>query len=128
MKIIFDTNAYAWWADDDRRFSRKARDLIEDAGSKLLLSAVVAWELATKFRIGKWPQAGTLLRDLTVSIAEEHLTPLPISLEHAKLAGLLPGNHRDPFDRILAAQTRSEGATPLTADPALAGFDVDVVW
>ena len=128
MKVIFDTHAYAWWEDDDRRFSRKARTLIEDAGAELLLSAVVTWELATKFRIGKWREAGTLLENLKAGLVEEHLTPLPISLEHARFAGLMAGSHRDPFDRLLAAQARIEGAKLLTADPAFSVFDVDVVW
>lgn len=108
--------------------SRTARDGIETSGAELLISSVVAWELADKFRIGKWPAADVILADLDSALAAKRLTALPISLGHARRAGLIPSGHRDPFDRLLAAQAEIEGVAIVTADPAFGTLGVDVVW
>lgn len=108
--------------------SRRARTLIETNDSELLISSVVPWELATKFRIGKWPSADAILADLDSAVASRRLTPLPITLAHTRHAGLLSSRHKDPFDRVLAAQAEIEAAPIVTADPAIAAMGVEVVW
>ena len=128
MKLLLDTHVYAWWATGDRRLSRAARAGLETADAELLISSVVAWELANKLRIGKWPAAEAILGDLTSAVAAKRLTPLPITLAHARRAGLIPSDHRDPFDRLLAAQAEIEDAALVTADPAFGQLGVEVVW
>ncbi len=99
---------------------------MEADDSELLISSVVPWELATKFRIGKRPGADLILADLDSAVSIRRLTPLPITLGHARRAGLLPSPHKDPFDRVLAAEI--EAAPVVTVDPAVAAMGVEVVW
>jgi PIN domain nuclease of toxin-antitoxin system len=128
MRILLDTHTYFWWETDDRRLSAAARDAIKNAGNNILVSAVTAWELATKARFGKWPEAADLAADIAAALQAEAFEPLPISLEHARMAGFLPSPHRDPFDRMLAAQAQVEGIALVTADPVFRGLGVRVLW
>ena len=109
-----------------RNLSARARDSISAAENQVLVSAVTAWELATKARFGKWPEAADLAADIAAALQAEAFEPLPISLEHARMAGFLTSPHRDPFDRMLAAQAQ---VVPLvTANPVFRGFGVRVLW
>lgn len=128
MRVLVDTHAFFWWLKGDRRLSATALRAIDDAGNEVLISAVIPWELATKTRIGKWPEGRSVVEDLDLLIEQRGLQALPISLAHARRAGLLPGNHRDPFDRLLAAQSELEGAPLVTADPAFSSFGVVILW
>lgn len=128
MRLLLDTHAYAWWATGNPRLSRTARAALEAPGSEPIVSAIVAWEIATKFRIGKWPGGDRILEDLDSAIVAKRLTPLPVTLVHARRAGLLPADHRDPFDRLLAAQAEIERAAMVTVDPVFAEMGSEVVW
>jgi PIN domain nuclease of toxin-antitoxin system len=79
-------------------------------------------------RAGKWPEARAIAQDLAKTVREEDFSPLAVTLEHGTLAGFLPGAHRDPFDRMLAAQAIVEDMPLVTADPAFRNFDVEIVW
>src|SRR5215472_4793568 len=110
MKMVLDSHAFVWWLTDDARLSRLARRAIENAANEVLVSAIVAWELATKVRLGKWAEASSVTFSFEDVVAREGFSPLSISVTHGRIAGLLPGSHRDPFDRMLAAQAQVEGA------------------
>ena len=112
----------------DRRLSPTARAAVSAASAEVFVSAASAWELAVKVRLGKLPQAARLTHRLSESLAEQNFKPLSIDVEHGRLGGLLPGEHRDPFDRILAAQALLEGLPLVTNDPAFPAFGVAVVW
>jgi PIN domain nuclease of toxin-antitoxin system len=94
----------------------------------VLVSAASAWELAIKVRLGKLPEASRLTHRLAESLAEQDFKALPISLEHARLGGLLPGTHRDPFDRLLAAQALVDDLMLVTNDAAIATFGARTLW
>lgn len=128
MRILVDTHAFFWWLTLDRRLSATVLEALEDKANEVLVSAVIAWEMATKIRLGKWPGGETVADDLDKILHEHDLHALPITMAHARLAGSLPGPHRDPFDRILAAQSDLEGAVLATADPAFRGFNVPILW
>ena len=128
MAILLDTHALLWWMIGDPRLSPRARAAVGAERAEVLVSAASAWELAMKVRLGKLPEAARLAHRLAESLAEQDFKPLPISLEHGRLGGLLPGPHRDPFDRILAAQALLEDLPLVTIDPAFAGFGVKVLW
>jgi PIN domain nuclease of toxin-antitoxin system len=128
MRILFDSHALVWFLAGDARFSRRARAEAEADDAIICISAVTAWEVTNKVRIGKWPEAAVLAESFPETIARYGFEPLPISLEHARLAGLLPGPHRDPFDRMLAAQAQVEGIPLVTADPVFRGLGVRVLW
>jgi PIN domain nuclease of toxin-antitoxin system len=112
----------------DPRLSRRARVAIESGGDEVRVSAASAVELATKVRLGRLPEAAPLTHRLAECLAEQEFRSLPISIEHGRAAGLLPGDHRDPFDRMLAAQALLEDLPVVTNDPALRGLGVKVVW
>ncbi len=129
MRILFDSHALFWFLQGDARsLSRGARTAIEDAESIVIASAVSAWEFANKYRLGKWPDAARVATTFIQVMKEESIGILPVSAEHAQLAGLLPGSHRDPFDRMLAAQSRIEGMPLVTADPVFKAFGTKVIW
>jgi len=127
MRILLDSHAFFWWAVDDRRFSRAARDAMT-GGADVYVSSVVAWEISGKVRSGRWPEAEALANRFFETVSHYRLLPLPITLEHAHLAGSLPAQHRDPFDRMLAAQAMTEEMPLATADPAFEQFDVQMLW
>ena len=128
MRLLLDTHALLWWLDGDRKLSRRVRQLIEDEGSEILVSAASAWEIATKSRLGKLPEAAGISRIIPQVLAEQGFTPVPISVEHGQRAGWLAGLHRDPFDRMLAAQAIMLDVPIATTDEVFASFGVDVVW
>lgn len=128
MKVLLDTHAFFWWVNDTPKLSARAREAIGTEGNDVLISAVIAWELATKARFGKWPEAVDLARDIDEVLAANAFAPLPISIEHARVAGFLPSRHRDPFDRMLAAQAQIESVPLVTADPVFQAFGTRVLW
>lgn len=128
MKALLDTHALLWWLFDDPRLSRTAKEIIADPQSDILVSAASAWEIATKYRIGKLPDAKRVVEDLGQVLRQERFQELPIALQHALAAGLLPGPHRDPFDRMLAAQSQIEDLPIVTNDPVFAQYDCQVAW
>ncbi len=128
MRVLVDTHAFFWWIVDNPRLSVRARALFIEEDNEILVSPVVAWELATKVRLGKWPEALPLATNIASVINENRFTPLAISIEHARTAGCLPGRHRDPFDRMLAAQSQVEGIPLISADPVFRAFGTTAIW
>lgn len=106
----------------------RVRAVIEDSASTVFVSAVSAWEVTTKVRGGKWPEAAELATEFELVLAEHSFTPLPVTIRHGWLAGSMAEVHRDPFDRMLAAQAMLEEMPLVTADPAFRNFDVQVLW
>lgn len=107
--LLLDTHALLWWLADDGKLSSAARDAIADARRTVLVSAASLWEVATKHRLGKLGEADAFLSDPVGIIAAEGFEPLPITLSHALLSGSLDTEHRDPFDRMLMAQSLLNG-------------------
>jgi PIN domain nuclease of toxin-antitoxin system len=127
-RLLLDSHALFWFMDGDKRLSRQACEAVQDTGNIVYVSAVTAWEIASKFRLGKWPGAQALVNDLARIMSELSFEPLPLSLEHARYAGVLHNSHRDPFDRMLAAQAEIEDIPLVTADPAFRHFNVRILW
>lgn len=125
---LLDTHVLLWWLTNDRRLSETAIEVIEDRSHVICVSAASAWEIATKTRLGKLngvPEAAEKFGELST---EHGFTQLSITFRHAVLAGGFEAPHRDPFDRMLAAQSLIEGVPLITRDPAFAQFDIEVVW
>ena len=128
MKLLLDTHAFVWWVSDTSKLSAATRAAIADPDNDIFVSAATAWELATKVRRGRWPQAQRLATDFHELLSAEGFEPLAISTHHGLLAGSMAGDHNDPFDRMLAAQAVAEGMRVVTIDPAIATFGALVVW
>jgi PIN domain nuclease of toxin-antitoxin system len=128
VKLLLDTHALLWWFFDDPRLSVRARTAIADTANEVLVSAASAWEIAVKFHLGKLPECSEAVERFEELVATDGFTPLPITARHALRAGTYPSTHRDPFDRMLAAQSELEGATLVTLDPALAAFPCARFW
>jgi len=128
MRVLLDSHALVWFLAGDARFSRRALAAIEADEARVCVSAVSAWEITNKVRLGKWPEA-MALADLFLETVEQYaFEPLPVTLAHARIAGFLPGHHRDPFDRMLAAQSQVEGIPLISADPAFGALGTRVLW
>jgi PIN domain nuclease of toxin-antitoxin system len=112
----------------DRKLPRRVRDAIADPDEDVFVSAVSAWEITTKYRIGKLPGASAIVNDIAGAIATQSFTALPITLVHAQRAGLLIGDHRDPFDRMLIAQARSEDLILVSNEVLFDAFGVTRLW
>ena len=128
MRLLIDTHALLWWLTDDPGLPLSARKHLARAGNTVLVSSASAWEIATKFRIGKLPGVGDLLADFAGYMARERFEGLPISTDHAVRAGLLPGPHKDPFDRMLIAQAQAEGLPILSNDAAFDAYSIRRLW
>jgi PIN domain nuclease of toxin-antitoxin system len=125
MKLLLDSHAVYWWTIGSDRMSGKARMLIEDKGNTVLVSAVSFYELDNKMRLKKLdlkPQ------ELRAAITASGLQTLAISDLHAELAASFDWDHRDPWDRILAAQTRLEHCTFVSLDTAFDAVLKERVW
>jgi len=117
-----------WWWTDDPRLSGTSRQAIADEGNQILVSAASAWEIATKFRLGKLPHAAQALDRFNELVAADGFEHLPISYLHSLKAGAYSNEHRDPFDRMLAAQADLEKAVLVTLDPVFSGFQCKILW
>lgn len=123
MKLLLDTHVAVWWQIDDKRLGKEARRAIATADI-VWLSSASAWEAAIKVSKGKL----TLREPLGISVIADDFTELPVTLKHADDLERLPKHHNDPFDRILIAQARVEGATIVTHDRAFEPYGVPVIW
>ena len=128
MKLLLDTRALVWWMTDDARLSPRARGLVTDPENRVYLSAASAWEIATKQRLGRLLAGLSIFRSLETWLSEAQIEPLPIRFDHAVVAGSYEMKHRDPFDRIIAAQSDLEQMPVVTIDRAFREFPVETLW
>jgi PIN domain nuclease of toxin-antitoxin system len=128
VRALLDTHALLWWFSDDPALTRPVRKIVGDTKNTVVVSAASAWEIATKVRLGKLPTGAGLAADFTGYIERERFQLLPISVEHALRAGLLPGSHRDPFDRMLIAQAQAENLPILSKEVIFDAFGLRRIW
>ena len=128
MRLLLDTHAFFWWLSGSNRLSLPARQAIADEDNKVMVSAASAWEIATKHRLGKLPDAEALALDIPGAIAGQNFEELPITVEHAVRAGALPGPHRDPFDRMLIAQALSGNLVLVSIESLFDSYGVRRLW
>lgn len=121
MRLLLDTHVAVWWLDGDRRLSRATRAAIESA-AEAYLSVVSLWEIFIKQDKGRLDLPAGFVNAL-----RDDFVDLPLTVDHVLEGRALPVLHRDPFDRMLVAQAIAEGLTIVTADYALANFQVSVL-
>ncbi|MBV7334491.1 type II toxin-antitoxin system VapC family toxin [Chloroflexi bacterium TSY] len=128
MRFLLDTHAFLWWVEENPQLSDIARETIADIDNELFFSAASGWEIAIKSRIGKLCVPDNLEQFIAGEVHDNNFTVLPIQLSHTLHVYTLPLLHRDPFDRILIAQSNLEKMPLLTADPLISQYDVRTVW
>ena len=128
MKILLDTHTFLWWLDGNKKLPKRSRDLIQNEDNTILVSSASAWEISTKVRIGKMPDAVEIALNLPEIISSQGFNSLPISIVHAQKAGLLSGSHRDPFDRMLIAQSMIENLPIVTNETIFEELGANRLW
>ena len=128
MRFLLDTHTLIWWMTDDPQLSKNAYATIQREGNISLVSAASAWEIATKVRLGRLPAAAELVQDFVADLALQRIDILEVSAEHGIRAGLLPGPHKDPFDRMLIAQCMAENVPIVSRDEVFDLYAVQRIW
>lgn len=127
MKGLLDTHTFIWWDSDPAKLSKKALAFLQDPANSLVLSVVSALEILIKLQLGKLTLALPLQQIVTQQQANG-IQILPLTLDHVLAVEGLPAPHKDPFDRLLAAQAIVEGAVLLSADAIFSQYAVNVLW
>lgn len=128
MRLLLDTHAFLWWVAEPDRLSTGVLESLADEANEVFVSAVTAWEVTTKFRLGKLPIAATFVGDLVLAIALEGFRELPLTVAQAAQAGALRGPNRDPFDRMLVAQALGGDLTLVSNETVFDGYGVSRLW
>ena len=126
-KLLLDTHIFIWWADQPEKLSPAALSALEDEANELLLSVASVWEMQIKIQLGKL-KLSLPLKELVKNQQEiKNLTVSPVALTHVLALDALPFNHKDPFDRLLIAQSIAEGLTIVTADSQFSTYSVKLL-
>jgi PIN domain nuclease of toxin-antitoxin system len=128
LRALLDTHTLLWWLSDDPALTGTARKIIAETRNTVVVSAASAWEIAIKVRLGKLPTAIDLVADFCGQIEREGFQLLAISTEHGIRGGLLPGPHKDPFDRILIAQSQGENIPIISNEKVFEAYGVRRLW
>jgi PIN domain nuclease of toxin-antitoxin system len=128
LRLLLDTHALIWWFAGKSELSTAARAAVADSDNEVYVSAVSAWEISTKFRIGKLPKAAALANDIASAIAGQAFSELTITVPHAQHAGALPGPLRDPFDRMLIAQSVLDSIPLVSNEEIFDRYGVKRIW
>jgi PIN domain nuclease of toxin-antitoxin system len=118
VNYLIDTHILLWWLFNDPKLNTECQDIIRNPANHILVSSVSAWEIATKYRIGKLPEAKQIVEEYSQILRQAKFIELSISSAHALRAGSLPIDHRDPFDRMIMAQAEIENLPVITYDEA----------
>jgi PIN domain nuclease of toxin-antitoxin system len=114
VNYLIDTHVLLWWLFNDSKLTAKCQDIIRNPAHRIFVSSVSAWEIATKYRIGKLPEAKQILEEYSQILQREKFIELSITSAHALRAGSLPISHRDPVDRMIMAQAELENFPVIT--------------
>ncbi|HCQ20766.1 MAG: twitching motility protein PilT [Aphanizomenon flos-aquae LD13] len=128
MRVLLDTHVFIWWVTDDSQLSSIADKIITDPSNELFLSSASAWEIVIKVRLGKLSLPETPETYIPSRLKINRFQSLPIQMVHALQVANLPDLHRDPFDRIIIAQSQVENMAILTVDSQIIQYPVDVIW
>jgi PIN domain nuclease of toxin-antitoxin system len=125
---LLDTHTLIWWFSDDPSLPETVREIIADTEKTMVVSAASAWELANEYQQGKFRRAAGIVSDFSGRIEREGFQLLPISREHGIRAGLLPGRHKDIFDRMPIAQAQAENIPIISNEVVFDAYGVRRLW
>lgn len=126
MRVLIDTQVLLWGLQNEQKLSRRAQTLLPVAD--VWISVASLWEIITKVQIGKLALPSPVGDYLSAKLKANGILVLPITFDHVKRLEGLPLHHRDPFDRILIAQSLEEKLPVITSDPLFARYLVEVIW
>lgn len=127
MRLLLDTHIFIWWNGNLSLLTPNARTLLEDEGNTLVLSLVSVWEMQIKSQLGKLVFNQPLAQLIEYQQQANNLELLPIKLDHIYALQSLPEHHKDPFDRLLIAQAKTEQVALVTADAKFAQYNVQLL-
>ena len=128
MRCLIDTHALIWWWDKSERLPAPVRDVIADRRNDIFVSAATAWEIATKVRAGRLPSMADHVANFDRDVRADGFQHLDVRYPHGLSGGMLDGDHRDPFDRLIAAQALAEDLIVITRDREIAAFGCRTIW
>ena len=128
MKYLLDTHAFLWFVLDDKRISTEAKSIIEDSRNEIYFSAASAWEMAIKTKLARLKIAGDFESFVIEQLSTNSFVPLSITIAHSLYTERLPEVHKDPFDRILVAQSNLEDLPLISKDKKIRNYEVKMVW
>jgi PIN domain nuclease of toxin-antitoxin system len=127
-KLLLDTHTFLWFVTGNAQLSVVARRAIEERSNTIYVSAASAWEIAIKRRLGKLPAAVQFAPNLSGYLRQHGFMELPVTIDHAEVAGDLPPHHRDPFDRMLIGQARTERITLVSNEVLFDVYGISRLW
>ena len=128
MRLLLDTHTLLWWLAGDQALSDAAREAIADPDNEVFVSTASAWEIATKYRLGRLPGAALIAADIAGAVGSQGFTELPISMRDGQAAGGLPAVHKDPFDRVLIAQAVTAGMEIVSNEALFDAYAIPRLW
>lgn len=128
MNLLLDTHAFLWFIAGDSSLNKTARAAIEDENNNPYLSVASLWEIAIKVSIGKLELSEPFESLIPEQLAENGIELLDISVAHTAIVASMPFHHRDPFDRLIAAQARAEQMALVSADDVFDAYEVARIW
>lgn len=128
MRLLADTHAVLWYLLGKTVLPEIVRRAFDDDANEVFVSAASAWEITTKHRLGKLPEAQAIALSVERHLRDRGFEPLPITMAHAETAGGLSGAHRDPFDRMLIAQSLLENLVLVSNETRFDTFGVKRLW
>jgi PIN domain nuclease of toxin-antitoxin system len=128
MNILLDTHAFLWWVMDDSQLSNTAKAMIADPTNTIYFSVISAWEIIIKEGTGKLSFPEPSKTYIPSRLASNRFMTLTVEMQHILQVASLPDHHRDPFDRLLIAQSQIENIPLLTVDPLVSQYPVNVIW
>jgi PIN domain nuclease of toxin-antitoxin system len=128
MKCLLDTSVFLWSLAAEHKLNQRAKDILTSPKTELYFSAASSWEIAIKFALGSLPLPKAPSEYIPHALRSWAIRSLNITHEHALRAGELPAHHRDPFDRLLIAQSLEEKLTLLTADRVFQKYKLDLIF
>ena len=128
MRGLLDTHTFLWWVTNQPQLSERVKLILSDRNNQIFFSAASGWEIAIKTQLGKLEIPNEPEAFIANQLELNSFQILPIELKHTLHIYYLPIHHKDPFDRILIAQSQVEKLPLLTLDPQIMRYEVDVIW
>jgi len=128
MKYLLDTHAFLWFVTDDDKLSSNARSIIKNSNNEVYFSAASAWEMSIKVSLGRLTIKEDLEPFIIKQLAENNFSTLSITIFHSIYTSKLPEIHKDPFDRMIVAQSKVENLSLISKDKNIKKYKVPVVW